>query len=599
MSQDNLQAYLDYYINLDAPGFAVLITGEWGSGKTHQILNAIPLELQCHVSLFGISDSQEVYGTVFAKMFPGKSFAKKMLDLTKDMTSELNGVTFGAGALAGSIISPLIKQTVDRSKIIIFDDLERCPMNNKEILGVINQYIEHHQCKVIILAHDKKTHNDFITTKEKIIGHTIQIVPQIDEAANTFFKSNFRLNNYREIKPLIINTFKKTNCKSLRILKYVINDCDRLLRCLEPVHLKNTLAMKSLFTLFCIVNIEHRSGNISISDIESIPEDYLQYAIFAQPDKVENPEFEAIFKKRREFYKKYDETEIRNGILDSELLANIIGTGYYPKINILNSLNSSHYFVQQHRNPPCLTIINFDYLDSNIINSAISEMFEDFKNFKIVHIGEMMHSFCMSYYLSEQKEINQTFDELYEFQITYIDKLLEKDLLPPNSLYFDPYENDIYERSHSISYWISDSYQLYIDKITNHLKYSRDISKRNKYPTYTQEILDALDSDLENFKMLLLGNGSVPGKFSNIDILKSIPPKDFLLHWLMLPVDCWNKVGMILNSRYRGAAHNILNREKLWLNELCLYILFEARLHKGLERTRIERLIPYHALKSF
>lgn len=118
-------------------------------------------------------------------------------------------------------------------------------MSNKEIFGVINQYIEHHQCKVIILAHDKETHNDFIKTKEKIIGHTIQIEPQIDDAAGVFFSEKFKLNNFNAIKPVIIGAFLKTNCKSLRILKYLINDCHRLLECLEPIHLKTHYSNES------------------------------------------------------------------------------------------------------------------------------------------------------------------------------------------------------------------------------------------------------------------------------------------------------------------------------------------------------------------
>lgn len=599
MKNNNLQNYLDYYTKLEAPGFAVLVTGEWGSGKTYQVLNAINKDLQCHVSLFGISDSQEVYSTVFAKMYPGKNLTKKILDLTKDLTSEINGVTFGAGTLAGSILSPLIKHTVDRTKIIIFDDLERCSMPNKDILGVINQYIEHHQCKVIILAHDKQTHNDFIATKEKIIGHTIEVVPQIDEAAKFFFSENYKLNNFNQIKPHIINAFNKTNCKSLRILKYVINDCDRLLSCLEPVHIKNTLAMKALFNFFCIVNIEHKLGNITINDIEEMPEDYLQYSIYIQQEKNDNPEENDLTKKRRIFYQKYDETDLRTKIISTDLLAKIIKTGYYSKKEIIDSINLSQFFIRQHKIPPWRTIINFDHMESVMVKNAISEMFEGFNHFKITDIGEMMHSFSLSYFLSDENEIGITFDELLESQIAYINELLKKELLPPESLYFDPFEDDIYERAYGFSYWTRESYSDYIDQVITHLKKSRRKSKTNKYHSFAIEILSALDNDLEHFKFLLLGNGTAPGLYSNVDVLKTIPPEDFILHWLMLPIESWNKVRMILNARYKGASFNILKNEQLWLNEVCLNLLFEARLHTGLDRTRIERLIPYSALRSF
>lgn len=599
MKKNNLELYLDYYLGLDSPGFAVLVTGEWGSGKTFQVLNSIPKELQCHVSLFGISDAQEVYSTVFAKMFPGKNFAKKLLDMTKDLSGELNGITFGAGSLASNILSPLIKLTVDRDKVIIFDDLERCPMLNKEIFGVINQYIEHHQCKVIILAHDKETHDDFIRTKEKIIGHTIQIEPQIDDAATVFFSGKFKLNNFNAIKPVILDAFIKTNCKSLRILKYVINDCNRLLECLEPIHLKNINAMKALFNFFCIVNIEHKMGNISTTDIEEIPQDYIQYAILLQHQEARGPEPNESMRKRIEFYRKYNDMDLRSDILDYTLTANIIKSGDYPKNEIIKSLSISKFFVQTFDNPPWLIIINFDDQESTLVRAAIFEMFDKLKKITMTDIGEILHSFCLSYMLSENGEISYRFDELFDMQTNYIDKLLEKELLLPEPLNPEPFSDDIYERSYSHKYWISDSYEDYINKIVNHLIKCRKIAKIKRYPIYANEIIEALDTNIDYFKQLLIGNSNEAGLYYNIDILNSIDPDDFIIHWLMLPIELWSKVGLILNVRYRGAAHNNLANEKQWLQKVSLNLIFEARLHAGLDRSRIERLVPYPALKSF
>lgn len=599
MNKNNLQLYLDYYLGLNAPGFAVLITGEWGSGKTFQVKNSIPYEIQCHVSLFGISDSQEVYNTVFAKMFPGKNFAKKLLDITKDVSGEFNGVTFGASSLAGSILSPLIKMTVDRSKVIIFDDLERCPMSNKEIFGVINQYIEHHQCKVIILAHDKETHDDFVKTKEKIIGHTIQIEPQIYDAAASFFSEKFKLNNFSAIKTVIVDAFLKTNCKSLRILKYVINDCHRLLECLEPVHLKNTIAMKSLFNFFCIVSIEHKMGNFSTSDIENIPQDYIQYAVTLQRNKAEQPELDESEKKKLAFYSKYDDIDIRTDILDSTLTANIIETGDYPQSEIQKSLSMSNFFIRNYDTPPWLTIYNYNHQENAIVREAINEMFDKFKNTKIIEIGEMIHSFCLSYMLSENNEITDNFDELLDFQVKYIDDLLNNDLLAPEPLNPDPFSDDLYESSYSRRYWINNSYEDYAEKIISHIKASRTKAKIKKYPTFANEVIKALDTDIDYFKSLMIGNPNEQGLYSNIDIMNSIDPDDFIIHWLTLPVHLWSKVGSILIARYRPAQYTILANEKAWLQRVIISLLIEAKLHNGLEKSRIERLVPYRALKFF
>lgn len=599
MFKTNLENYLNFYQTLKSPGFAVLVTGEWGSGKTYQVLKAIPAELQCHVSLFGISTSQEIYSTVFAKMYPGKNFAKKLVELTKDVSSEVSGVTFGAGAIISGVLTPLIKQTVDKNKIIIFDDLERCLMPNSEILGVINQYVEHHQCRVIILAHDQKTHTDFIKTKEKIIGHTLKIDPQVDEAAASFFPENYNLNNFTFIKPIIIDAFKKTECSSLRILKCVINDCNRLLKCLEPIHIKNTLAMQALFNYFCIIDIEFRQGNLSISDIKSFPKDYMEYIVFTQQNDHEDDETIDRKKNIRDFFKKYKQSELQSNVIKNSLLALILETGRYPKNQIVASLDISKFFVQNKKHPAWVTIINFDNIESKVVRLAIKEMFNDLKEYKIISVEDIMHTFCLSYLLSENQEIDISFEEIYLSQIEYINQLLSKGLLPPEELYYDPFANNIYTRANSYSYWIKNSYRSYVEKIIEHLKRSRKQSQINRYPYYSRDILQALDTDLDHFKFLLLGNSTKAGIYSNIDILKFIPPEEFVIHWLTLPVDSWGRIEEVILSRYSNARNNILVNEKNWLYEVCLILSIEAKANKGIDRLRIERLFPYSVFESF
>ena len=82
-----------------------------------------------------------------------------------------------------------------------------------------------------------------------------------------------------------------------------------MLECLEPAHIKNDEAMKCLFSLFCIVNIEHRSGNITIDDIECISEDYLQFQIMIQQlgGNIQNKDKSII--RKQEFYKKYNDID--------------------------------------------------------------------------------------------------------------------------------------------------------------------------------------------------------------------------------------------------------------------------------------------------
>ena len=86
--------------------------------------------------------------------------------------------------------------------ILIFDDLERCKLELNNILGYINYFVEHQGHKVIILAHedkltkidtsednqsDKAINNEsYKEIKEKLIGKTLLIVPDLDSAINDF-----------------------------------------------------------------------------------------------------------------------------------------------------------------------------------------------------------------------------------------------------------------------------------------------------------------------------------------------------------------------------------------------------------------------------
>lgn len=599
MNKTNLESYLNYYQSLKSPGFAVLVVGEWGSGKTHQVLEVIPKDIQCHVSLFGINNPQEVYNTVFAKMYPGKNFAKKLLEMTKDVSFDAGWISSAAGSLIGNTLGPLIKQTVDENKIIIFDDLERCTIPDDDKLGVINQYVEHHKSRVIIIAHDKKTHESFIITKEKIVGHTIKIEPQFDEAAKSFFPRNYNINNYHFIKPLILDAFKKTGCQSLRILKSVISDCNRLLRCLEPVHIKNNLAMQALFNHFCIVSVEFRLGNINASDLKVIPKSNLEYLAFKS--NLDKASEEEKIKKLRviKLISKYDSENIKAPIIRNELIADILETGKYPKKEITGSINISRYFFQNIKNPAWVTIINFDSIDSNVVRSAIKEMFDNFRDFKITEIEDMMHSFCLTYMLSEINEVDMTFDEIYSFQCKYINKLLDKGLLPPEPLLYNPFSDNVYRSAKNYTYWIRDTYREYVDKLIFVIKEKRNQSQKNKRSEYAKEILTALETNVEAFKILMIGDGITPGKYSTIDILTQIQAEDFVLYWLMLPVDSWSKVADILLSRYSntGLMH-LLYGEKQWLREVNVCLAFEAKMNEGIDRSRIERLFPYSVLRQ-
>ena len=148
--------------------------------------NALEGNDYIYVSLFGLESADEVYLEVLSKADPGAANRVKFKSVAKGKS--VGGSIFGIGVnlpvgdiLAG-LVDGSVRRKIDTSKIIVFDDLERSKIDLQAKLGIINFYVEHCGCAVIVIAHDDKITKEFDESKEKVFGQTIRILPKIDDA---------------------------------------------------------------------------------------------------------------------------------------------------------------------------------------------------------------------------------------------------------------------------------------------------------------------------------------------------------------------------------------------------------------------------------
>ena len=85
MANTHLDQYLNDYVNLTVPPrFAVMLSGAWGSGKTHY-LNMLRDRLQkdgrkvIFVSLYGLQNTKEIDEQIFTVLHPALSNPKLKL----------------------------------------------------------------------------------------------------------------------------------------------------------------------------------------------------------------------------------------------------------------------------------------------------------------------------------------------------------------------------------------------------------------------------------------------------------------------------------------------------------------------------------------
>ncbi|HEJ6941457.1 TPA: hypothetical protein SMF29_002222 [Serratia marcescens] len=574
--------YIDYYKKLTAPGYAVLVTGEWGSGKTYQIKKTLHDDEMYYVSLFDITSIDDIYASVFYKMSPAKAVAKKAAEDLSDASIGTGAFTFGLGGIVSGLVNAVIKEDVKNDRVIVFDDIERCSVNINQILGAINKYVEHHGCKVVAIAHDKKIMDSFEKSKEKVIGQTLRVEPDINEVFNFFTDGKIIPD---KIKEATLNAFIASECRSMRILKHSINDCVRLLECLESKHIESDVAMHEIFTFFMVFSIEYRYGNLKESDIELRLEKSIKYHVNKSKENEEPPAIEKI----SESYRKKGLTiDLTASMLSDKTLINCLTKGYYEKNKIIFEIESSKYFSQANMDS-WLILMNFDGLQQQDVKLAIQDIDEKLENHSIVDIGVILHIFNLKLLMSLINAHSLTYREVYTQLNNYLGELLKRDLIPfpnPNSRF-----SMFRDSSHGYGYWIRDEYRNISNDMFDLIEYYQKIAIRRKYPDYIKEIIDTMSNEPDKFKRLVSSGYHGLGQYSYIDVMRYIKAHQFVEIWLDAPVSNWQKIREGLQERYStGALHNQLSEEKLWIKRVNYILRTHAEKKTGFDRLRIERL---------
>ncbi|MBP5310449.1 MAG: hypothetical protein J6W58_06785 [Lachnospiraceae bacterium] len=175
MTREEIIRCVRDYVRDDMAQYAILIDSPWGSGKTylyeHHLVDAVatavvdgPPKENVYISLYGIATIDALAKQLMTNFMLHLKWKKS--NGTKEALNAANGML----AIASKAVSVSINDMVnmDMSKVstmkelskvknfvICFDDLERCTIPVDEVLGFIDNLIEHCGCKIIILADEE------------------------------------------------------------------------------------------------------------------------------------------------------------------------------------------------------------------------------------------------------------------------------------------------------------------------------------------------------------------------------------------------------------------------------------------------------------
>ncbi len=258
-----------YLKNDISNGKVIMLSGKWGSGKTHFWQNKIAddelkkelkdkREVYSYTSLYGKSSIEEIENDIFSQAYSssigGDNFITKGFStFTKRMKR------FGSSKIANGLkdeqkdnIERTALSRLNNGGIICFDDFERKSkdIDLNDLFGFITQLTLNFNCKVVIILNDDvfegEEKNIFSNVKEKSVSKFLMYNPSIKELFDSIFDNNHDYIILNEYKEVILKTIKETKELNARIYIQVL---DNLLEWILLV----TFELKTQDILRCII----------------------------------------------------------------------------------------------------------------------------------------------------------------------------------------------------------------------------------------------------------------------------------------------------------------------------------------------------------
>ena len=301
-------------------------------GKTHFWNNKIKKKIESmqlngkryttiYMSLYGISNLEDISKKIFIEttQLMDKNLRKFMNNNGQTTIPEYakTGIDmanfFGVTQNGDKVDYKEFFSTDD--KVLCFDDLERANVDVIDILGYINNFVEHDHIKTIIICNEKELStklkssnlemktfiatylldkqnelnkadkpmvekirdkiehvfdkaNDYERIKEKLIGETFEYNPKFDYIINGIlmrYENNPDLIRFlRENTGLIISTFNKSGTRNLRILKHALNDFKKVYEMVNKSYPNTNHRIMQTMLIFTIaVSFEIKAGKIT------------------------------------------------------------------------------------------------------------------------------------------------------------------------------------------------------------------------------------------------------------------------------------------------------------------------------------------------
>ena len=287
MNSENIASIVVEYIETQNTQYALLLNGGWGTGKTFFWKDTLLPLIQkknldtIYISLNGIKTIDALQKQLFFKLIP---YFDKAQNKTLKTLATISGNLIKSASKAFIKVDPsdlfqgIGVDNFDFSKkFICFDDLERCRIPMKELLGFINGFVEHKNLKCLVLADedkifetDKNQKTNYYSIKEKVIGRVLNYKPElksvIPQLFNKYEKDNAFLLFLKKNENYIFRIFDEQKEDNIRIISFFLDSLKNVFK--QTNEIAEELKKELLF-LTAILSIEFKRGFLKSNESQN------------------------------------------------------------------------------------------------------------------------------------------------------------------------------------------------------------------------------------------------------------------------------------------------------------------------------------------
>jgi len=584
MPNEHIVSYLGDYLSKPSPtGYAVLLAGAWGSGKTFFIKGFFEDldQIRClYVSIHGVSTEDELRRRFVFAAYPLLA-GKKARAFGSIARSALGAFGIETNLTAEDLLE------YDHFDVIVVDDIERTMLPPESVLGFISQLVEQEGRKVILLGNEEELRSGsskFKSIKEKTVGFTLTVAPDVDSVLTAI---EGRLPSalteiIQTFKAQIVQLFRVSKMNNLRVLTQVLEEFLPIAEALQADKRLSKSYKQEVLNLFLVMSLAYKTGRIGREDIRTREGNHFT-RLFAQegdkpaddPISLLDSDFKEIDVYSIALDNDYLETKICDGLHNDEFLARTIGDAAARS--------------DPASNPEWRNVWHYMSGDDDSTRSSFPRLKRKFEDREYIEAGEILHIFGLLLEGRKLGLLKWSERRILREGKAYLDDLAEAEQLP---IFGEDYLSGFrHGAAHGLGF--TNAQNPVFVELSGYFRRRADEAKRSRLVERVRRAAEKLTQDPTVFSNMI-SSSEIDREAYATPVLGSLNVRDLASRFMACDGRGQQEIMLGLATRYTSNPFpQVLETERPWLKRLRQAIGGKLRGRDRLTKVRIARLMEW------